>query len=199
MDRLLYGNYMVPSAELRPYVQITNMPQLSKASYAANNLRFRDVRPVREATCSLTGVQQARLASQIGCRASNNTAAFLQVPLGFITISWAPPPCQHVSAYTDVLSAWTGHSCKHGGPAGWATLVLELADGQSSYCSALPCSTFRCMLLPGLACSLHSLAACSLRQRSDALEGCSWLAMGGAIAAADGNTDKFCEDVVYPF
>ena len=34
MDRLLYGNYMVPSAELRPYVQITNMPQLSKASHA---------------------------------------------------------------------------------------------------------------------------------------------------------------------
>ena len=66
MDRLLYGNYMVPSAELRPYVQITNMPQLSKASNAATNLHFREVRPSREATCSLTGVQQARLASLKG-------------------------------------------------------------------------------------------------------------------------------------
>ena len=62
MDRLLYGNYMVPSAELRPYVQITNMSQLSKASHAAEHLSLSGGRALKGGKLQLDWVQQAQLA-----------------------------------------------------------------------------------------------------------------------------------------
>ena len=107
MDRLLFGNYMVPSAELRPYVQITNMPQLSKASHAAKHLKCRRWGPQgRHLQLDLGTAGKSDITERSPCRprccaTQLKVMTCLWVPSG----ERAPPHCQQVSANTDLLSA----------------------------------------------------------------------------------------------